>query len=106
MSITDQLSENEVVQSPLTRFFAHVLSYLFHPLFIPVYVTYFIAFIHPDYFSGFSLQQKIWLLIRVSYSMVFFPAITVLLLNATGYIGYDPVFLCFKKNRINKAKRL
>jgi hypothetical protein len=55
-------------------------------------------FIHPTYFVGYGAQQKYWLLIRVSYTMVFFPIITVLLLKAIGFI--DSVFLKTQKDRI------
>src|SRR4029079_18298807 len=74
-----------VDQPAVVKFFAHFFSYVFHPLFIPVYVTYFIAFIHPSYFAGYNVQQKIWIIIRVAYTMVFFPFITVLLLKTIGF---------------------
>lgn len=82
----------------LMKFFAQVISYIFHPLFIPLYVTYFLAFVHPDYFAGYAVQQKTWLLIRVAYTMIFFPAVTVLLLKGLGFI--DSIFLKTQKDRI------
>jgi hypothetical protein len=80
------------------RAVAHFFSYIFHPLFIPLYVTYFLAFIHPAYFAGFAPAQKGWLLIRIAYGMIFFPLITVLLLKALGFI--TSVFLTTQKDRI------
>jgi len=80
------------------KFFAHLFSYFFHPLFIPVYVTWFIAFVHPAYFSGFNPQQKIWIIIRVAYTMVFFPFITVLLLKGLGFS--KSIFLKTQQERI------
>ena len=89
----------EVIQQPAVLiFFAHLFSYIFHPLFIPVYVTYFLAFIHPGYFAGFGTAQKWWIVLRVAYSMVFFPAITVLLLKGLRFI--DSVFLKSQRDRI------
>ncbi len=89
----------EIIQYPaVIRFFAQLFSYLFHPLFIPVYVTYFLAFIHPGYFAGFGAAQKWWIVLRVAYSMVFFPAITVFLLKGLGFIG--SVFLKTQRDRI------
>lgn len=84
--------------SPVTRFFAHLFSYIFHPLFIPLYVTCFLAFIHPGYFSGFSLMGKKKLLLLVALNAVAFPAITVLLLKGLGFI--DSLFLKTQKDRI------
>ena len=75
------VDENNVV--PLgQKFSANLISYIFHPLFIPLYVGYFLMFIHPTYFVGYGSKEKYWLLIRVAYTMVFFPIITVLLLKA------------------------
>jgi hypothetical protein len=85
-------------QPPLIKFFAHLFSYIFHPLFIPVYVTWFIAFIHPSYFSGFNPQQKTWIIIRIAYTMVFFPFITVLLLKGLGFS--KSIFLKTQQERI------
>jgi len=87
-----------VDQPAVVKFFAHFFSYIFHPLFIPVYVTYFIAFVHPGYFSGYNVQQKIWIIIRVAYTMVFFPFITVLLLKAIGFS--KSIFLKTQQERI------
>ena len=87
-----------VDQPAVVKFFAHFFSYIFHPLFIPVYVTYFIAFVHPGYFSGYNAQQKIWIIIRVAYTMVFFPFITVLLLKAIGFS--KSIFLKTEQERI------
>ena len=98
MNVTNPAVERENVHPPLLRLIANVFSYIFHPLFIPLYVTYFLAFIHPSYFSGFGAGQKNWLLVRVAYSMIFFPLITVLLLKALGFI--DSIFLKTQKDRI------
>ena len=91
------VDENNVV--PLgQKFSANLISYIFHPLFIPLYVGYFLMFIHPTYFVGYGSKEKYWLLIRVAYTMVFFPIITVLLLKAIGFI--ESVFLKTQKDRI------
>ena len=80
------------------RFFAQLFSYLFHPLFIPLYVTFFLVFIHSNYFVGFGIREKIWLLVRVSYTMIFFPLVTVLLLKGLGFIS--SIFLKTQRDRI------
>ena len=98
MQVMNKISdENNSV--PLGQIiFANLISYIFHPLFIPLYVGYFLMFIHPTYFVGYGSKEKYWLLIRVAYTMVFFPIITVLLLKAIGFI--ESVFLKTQKDRI------
>jgi hypothetical protein len=98
MQFTHQSIEAENTTPFVLKFFANIVSYLFHPLFIPLYVGYFLMFIHPTYFVGYGASQKYWLLIRISYTMVFFPIITVLLLKAIGFI--ESVFLKTQKDRI------
>ncbi len=98
MNVARQVVEKKYEYPLWLRFVANFFSYLFHPLFIPLYVTYFVAFIHPHYFAGFGTGQKAWLLVRVGYSMIFFPLITVLLLKGLGFI--DSIFLKTQKDRI------
>jgi hypothetical protein len=98
MQVTNQIVEEENPVPLSLKFIANLISYIFHPLFIPLYASYFLMFMHPTYFVGYGAQQKYWLLIRVAYTMVFFPIITVLLLKATGFI--ESVFLKTQKDRI------
>ena len=98
MQAVNPVIKEENVQTPVIRFVAHFFSYVFHPLFIPLYVTWFLTFVHPYLFAGFSVQQKTWLLIRIAYTMVFFPLITVLLLKALGFI--KSMLLTTQKDRI------
>jgi hypothetical protein len=98
MQVTNQIVEEENSVPLVLKLIANFISYLFHPLFIPIYAGYFLMFIHPTYFVGYGAQQKYWLLIRIAYTMVFFPIITVLLLKATGFI--ESVFLKTQKDRI------
>lgn len=80
------------------RFFAHFLSYVFHPLFIPMYASFFLVYIHPDYFAGFGNDGKRRLLILILINAVLFPGITVLLLKGLRFI--DSIFLRSQKDRI------
>ncbi len=87
------------IQQPLwLRIPAHVVSILFHPLFVPVYVVYFIIFVHPHYFSGFSTPDKAQVILIVLLNAVFFPLLSVLLLKGVGFI--QSVFLHTQKDRI------
>jgi len=87
-----------IKHSPVVNVFARVFSYLFHPLFIPLYVVYYLVFVHGSYFAGFGDKERSWILIRVALNMVFFPAVTVLLLKGVGFI--DSIFLKKQRDRI------
>ncbi len=104
MAISETLIDKKggIVESTnypyVIKFFAQLFSYIFHPLFIPLYAAWFLVFVHPSYFVGFGIKEKIWLLVRVSYTMIFFPLVTVLLLKGLGFI--DSVFLKTQRDRI------
>ena len=89
---------NTYKQSSVVTFFAKLFSYVFHPLFIPLYVAYYLVFVHQGYFTGFNEKAKSWVLIRIALNMVFFPALTVLLLKSVGFI--ESIFLKKQKDRI------
>lgn len=100
--MNSELSSRQITvssqQQAFARFFAHLFSYIFHPLFIPFYVCWFLEFIHPSYFSGFSESGKKRVLLMVSLNAIAFPAITVLLLKGLGFI--DSFFLRTQRDRI------
>jgi len=85
-------------QPPVLRFFAKVISYIFHPLFISLYVTWFIVFVHPSYFAGVDTHTKIYELIKVANLMIFYPIITVFLTKKLGFI--KSFFLYTQQDRI------
>ncbi len=80
------------------KIFSGFFSYLFHPVFIPIYVTAFLLYMHPAAFSGFSAGQKRQTILIIAFNIVFFPLISVLLLKAVGFI--DSLFLRTQKDRI------
>lgn len=77
---------------------AHFFSFVFHPLFIPLIAAWFLAFIQPGYFTGIASQEKLLILIRVGLNTIFYPALTVLLLKALGFIR--SIFLKTQRERI------
>jgi hypothetical protein len=70
---------------------AKLISVLFHPLFVPIYFVWFLLFIHPLAFIGFSAMQKFQTLVIVGINLTIFPLVSVLLLKALGFIDsiYD-----------------
>ena len=83
---------------PALRIPAMLLSYVFHPIFIPIYCIAFLVMVHPTYFSGFSMQQKKFTIVIASLNLVFFPLMAILLLKAVGFI--QSIFLHTQKDRI------
>ncbi len=65
---------------------AQLFSYVFHPLFIPVIATWYLAYIHQGYFTGITLHNKLFIIIKVVENTFIFPGVTVLLLKAVGFI--------------------
>jgi hypothetical protein len=80
------------------RITAHLFSYVFHPLFIPVIATWFLAFIHQGYFTGIPPGEKLSIVITVATNTVFYPAFTIFLLKGVGFI--DSIFLKTQRERI------
>ena len=97
---TTAINSTLVVDSPwsVVKILAHLFSYLFHPIFIPLYAVAFLVFIHPSYFSGFSMATKKQTLLIVFINAVAFPILAVVLLKAVGFI--QSIFLKTQKDRI------
>jgi hypothetical protein len=101
---TDDRRPTTDKQPFVIRMVAHILSYVFHPLFIPLYVAYFLVYIHPAYFAGFSNRAFFVALSRhnvmfqVLLNAVLFPFVFVLLLKALGFI--ESIFMRNQKDRI------
>ncbi len=80
------------------KFFAKFISYIFHPVFIPVYVLAFISYVHPTMLAGFDEGQRRSLMLIIILNLVFFPLLSTVLLKAVGFI--DSIYLHSKKDRI------
>jgi hypothetical protein len=94
----EMLSSPSEKHSLIIKLLANFFSYLFHPIFIPLYVTWMLAFIHPNYFVGFSTMGKYKILLLVAINAFAFPLITVLLLKGLGFI--NSIFLRTQKDLI------
>jgi len=70
----------------ILKFWAQFFSIIFHPLFIPVIGAWFLAFVQPGYFTGISPHAKMQDVIIVGINTIFYPAVSVLLLKALGFI--------------------
>ena len=90
---------SEMPQQPKAlRVVAKIISYIFHPVLIPVYVVWFLVNIQPYLFASFSVLEKTLVIIRFFAVYTFFPLLSVLLLKALGFI--DSAYLKTQKDRI------
>ena len=96
-------SINEEIVHPLPqptwlRVFAKIISYLFHPLFIPAYLAAYVIYIHPYAFAMLDEKQKLIRWLSVFVTTAFFPAVTVFLLWRLKFAS--SIFLKTQKERI------
>ncbi len=85
-------------QPAAIRIAAQVISYIFHPVFVPVMVIWFLLYIHPFLFAGVHPLEKMKVIIMAVVSFTFFPLVTVLLLKGLKFI--DTIYLHTQKDRI------
>ncbi len=85
-------------QNPVIRVLAKVISYIFHPLFVPVYIAWFLLTVQPYLFSSGSPSQKMLKLLQFFIMYSFFPLVTVLLAKALGFLS--SIYLKTQKDRV------
>ena len=81
-----ELSFSPAYPKWLTRL-AGLFSWLFHPLFLGVYMMYYIVFIHPDIFLAVSDRVRIFRFITFLVNNLFFPLLIVMLMRWLGFSG-------------------
>ena len=88
--------------SPALRAVAQVISYLTHPLFIPLLVTFLILQSIPEYMVAFKSQSKRFafdmLYFRVAIISIGFPVLTLLLAKSLNFIS--SIYLKSQRDRI------
>ena len=97
-NVLQQQNKNNISFPVVVKWLAHFFSFIFHPLFIPVIATWYLAYIQPGYFTGISPEEKNLIILRVGYITIFYPALTVLLLKGLGFI--KSIFLKTQRERI------
>lgn len=88
---------NRHTYPPMVHWAARVISIVFHPLFIPVYLSAFVLYYTPI-FPGFAPADKVLLLLRFGVMYTLFPLVTVLLAKGLGFI--ETIYLRSPKDRI------
>jgi hypothetical protein len=79
-------------------FIARLVSYLFHPLLVGVYMAAYMIFINPVYYNYVDPREKILSLATVFNNNFVFPVVVVLLLKGLGFI--KSIYLETAKERI------
>jgi hypothetical protein len=77
---------------------AKIISYIFHPLFIPGYVFLFLTIYFPFEFAGITSHKLSLKIFSVFWMTAFFPAFAVFLLWRLGFS--NSIFLRTQKERI------
>ncbi len=91
-------STMEKTQPKIVKYMAHLLSYVFHPLFIPTYFFLYLMQVLPFEFVGITDWQLKMRLFSVAWLTAFFPAFAVFLLWRLKLS--DSIFLRTQKERI------
>ena len=74
-------------QTLAVRVIARVISYVFHPLFIPVYLCWLIVKTQSYLFGSFTDWEKTIFVTRFGVMYIFFPLVSVLLMKALKFIS-------------------
>ena len=84
--------------SAVTKFFGHIISFVFHPLFVPTYFILYLIKVVPFEFVGITDWQLQLRVFSVFWLTAFFPAFAVFLLWRLKFS--DSIFLRTQKDRI------
>lgn len=91
MDFQDILKEEPIPQvyhpSKPARFFTTLISYIFHPLFMPVLLSVIIYYLTPERVVGISKQSQMQLLVTLIINTIFFPLLAVVLMKVLGFIS-------------------
>lgn len=92
------LPSAELNQPMGVRIGAKLLSYIFHPLFIPIYVTLVLLWLHPLNSLLLDHKRRVLIAAAVFMSTAFFPAVSIFLLWRLQFV--DNIYLRQQKERI------
>lgn len=73
-------------QSPVLRFFANLVSYIFHPVFMPVIMGILLYRLAANSFAGITPKEYSLKVIAIAVSTLLIPLVTVLLLKGLGFL--------------------
>lgn len=73
-------------QPKILRFLAIIVSYIFHPVFMPTLMAIILYKLAPTSFSGVTDSNIGMIFFRIAYLTAFYSILTVLLLKGLGFI--------------------
>jgi hypothetical protein len=85
-------------QAAPVRIAAKIISYIFHPLFIPVYLAWLVTETQSYLFTVFTEWEKTIFIARFGVMYIMFPLVSVLLMKALGFVS--SIHLKTQKDRI------
>lgn len=86
MSNTSDIPVQPLQQPKILRALATVISYVFHPVFMPVVLILLLYRLAPVNFAGIPLESFRLMFVRIALNSLFFPLLGVALLKALGFI--------------------
>lgn len=95
---SDQVKQQKGSDSQALRVIAKVVSYILHPMFMPVIMCLMLYYISPVSFVGYKTQDIPLIFIRIGLATIFFPGLVVVLLKAVGFA--DSIQLRTRKERL------
>jgi hypothetical protein len=98
VSIEKAPAENNYTWPAPVRVFGHIGSFIFHPLFIPSYISAFLIYLDPYAFAGVNDRLKMFRLFSVIFNTTFLPLFSVALMKQLGFI--KSIFLKTQQDRI------
>lgn len=69
------------------RVIANAISYICHPVFMPVVMTFVIYKLAPHSFDGFTEKQLKWGIMSIGFTTAFFPLFSILLMKPLGFLS-------------------
>ena len=82
----------------VARAFGHIISVVFHPLFIPTYIVAYLLFLHPYAFAGATEKYRLFRLFSIIFITAFLPAFSIFLMRQLNFIS--SVMLRTQRDRI------
>lgn len=80
------------------KFLAHLISLLFHPIFIPTYTAFFVVWVLPNVFGYFTSASAVFFLRTIVLFTLLYPLFIVFLMRQLGFI--DSFNVTDRKQRI------
>ena len=92
-------AEGEMTKgNSFVRIAAHIISVVFHPLFITSYISAFLIYVHPYVFSGVPDSGKFFKMTHVVFTTAFIPVFAVFLMWRLKLV--ESFYLRTQKDRI------